>query len=107
MSPSGEETTLPVQWCEVNVPSEVPNSVPTCATPENSSPVSGSDTRIELAVVAVAVAVAVAVVDGEVGAEGVAAEALAPAGVFAAALLVATAWTAPELASLSRPSTFA
>ena len=47
MSPCGLDTTLPVQWCEVNDPSEVPNSVPTCAVPENASPSSGSDTLIE------------------------------------------------------------
>jgi len=48
MSPSGVETTLPVQWCEVNDPSEVPNSVPTCGVPEYAVPSSGSDTLIEL-----------------------------------------------------------
>ena len=76
MSPSGEEITLPVQWCEVKDPSETPNNVPTCGVPEYAVPSSGSDTLIELELddddelaladadadsVAVAVAAAVAV----------------------------------------------
>ena len=49
MSPSGEETTLPVQWWDVRDPPEVPNKVPTCGTPENGSPSRGSETLIESA----------------------------------------------------------
>ena len=46
MSPCGLDTTLPVQWCDVNDPFEVPNSVPTCAAPEKVFPWRGFDTLI-------------------------------------------------------------
>lgn len=116
MSPSGEEITLPVQWCEVKDPFEVPNSVPTCGVPENATPVSGSDTRIELvaAVVVAATAEDAAVVDDVAVVEAAEAlglaEAFAEAVAEALALLVAVGvgvCDVPELTSLSRPLIFA